>query len=140
VPLLIVTVLFRLEVQHDFWMLSAWLPLWLVGALGMSMAGKLREAAVGLALVGVTWAVIANRSDLDQRNYTLAETYGSICLDTVGPRGILWVHSDDGQSTTVYLQSIRKVRPDVSLLGEAVRWGTFDKADQEKVDFLMENR
>src|SRR5581483_1838468 len=49
VPVLAVTVLFRLEGQHDFWMVAAWIPLWLLAAVGLSFAGKAREFAALLA-------------------------------------------------------------------------------------------
>lgn len=122
VPVLVVTVLFKFEGQHDFWMVAAWIPLWLAAAVGMSMAGKLREAAVAAALVGTVWAVIANRSDLDQRHYTLAETLGHAYLDGLRPDSFLTLESDDALATTLYLQRIREVRPSVQIASPHVVW------------------
>jgi hypothetical protein len=112
VPVLVITVLFKIEGQHDFWMVAAWIPLWLVASVGLSVVDRLREAAVVLALAGTLWAVVANRSDLDQRQYTLAETMGHLYLDPRESSSILFLESDDVQSTTLYLQRIRGCRKD----------------------------
>lgn len=120
VPVLVLTVLFKLEGQHDFWMVAAWIPLWLAAAVGLSMAGKLREAAVAAALVGTIWAVVANRSDLDQRNYPLAETLGHTYLDKLDRDSYLSLESDDALAITLYLQRIRLVRTDVRISSDHV--------------------
>jgi hypothetical protein len=115
VPVFIVTVLFKIEGQHDFWMLAAWIPLWLLAAVGLSFVGKVRELALILALVGTVWAVVANRKDLDQRHYTLAETFG---LYFLGPQeSVVYLSSDDSQSTAVYLQRIRSLGSKTTLVG-----------------------
>jgi hypothetical protein len=116
VPVLVVTVLFKLEGQHDFWMVAAWIPLWLVAAVGLTLLPRLREAAVAAALAGTIWGVVANRPDLDQRRYTLAETFGSALLEQLEPRAALFVDSDDGASTVLYLQRVRGVRRDIRLV------------------------
>jgi hypothetical protein len=120
VPVLVVTVLFKLEGQHDFWMVAAWIPLWLVVAVGLSLAGKGREFAVLLALIGTIWAVIANRKDLDQRDYTMAETFGRYFLGAAGSDATLDLSSDDAQSTTVYLQRVKGEHPSTYLSGPAI--------------------
>lgn len=120
VPVIVITVLFKLEGQHDFWMVAAWIPLWLVAAVGLTLVGRLREAAPALALAGVLWAVIANRPDLDQRNYTLAETFGRALLDPLPTFSALNLGSDDAQSTVLYLQRVRNVRCDVAVVNEGV--------------------
>jgi hypothetical protein len=122
VPVLVLTVLFKLEGQHDFWMVAAWIPLWLAAAVGLSMAWKLRGAAVAAALVGTIWAVVANHSDLDQRNYTLAETLGHAYLDSLAPNSTLSLESDDALATVLYLQRVRQVRPDVRVTSEHVTY------------------
>jgi hypothetical protein len=118
VPVLVITVLFKLEGQHDFWFVAAWIPLWLVAAVGLTAVGKLRKAAVGLALVGVIWAVVANRADLDQRKYGLAEMYGHAVLDSLAPKSSLSLESDDALALTLYLTRVRNVRPDVRISSE----------------------
>jgi len=115
VPVIVVSVLFKIEGQYDFWMVAAWIPLWLVAAIGLSAVRRLREAAVVAALAGTVWAVVANRPDLDQRHYTLAETFGHAQLDLLVPGSSLSVESDDASSILLYLQRIRDVRRDVSL-------------------------
>jgi hypothetical protein len=114
-PVIGITVLFKLEGQHDFWMLAAWIPLWMVAAVGLSMLRQRRAAAVAVA-VGILWAVLANRADLDQRHDPLAETFGHALLDQLPPRAALFVQSDDAAATTLYLQRVRGVRRDVRLV------------------------
>jgi tetratricopeptide (TPR) repeat protein len=115
VPVLLVTVLFKIEGQHDFWMVAAWIPLWLSAAVGLSAVGRLREAAVVAAVTGTIWAVLANRPDLDQRSYTTAETLGHLYLDALEPDSIVYLSSDDALSTTLYLQRVRNLRRDIHL-------------------------
>jgi hypothetical protein len=134
-PLLAITVYFKLEGQHDFWMVAACIPLWLVGAVGLTLVGKVREAAVILALIGVVWAVVANRKDLDQRDYTLAETLGHVYLDRLVPDSSLFLQSDDAQSTVLYLQRIRGVRPDVQFIGESSRVPAGSRRPTKGVDY-----
>jgi hypothetical protein len=116
VPVIVMTVLFKLEGQHDFWMLAAWLPLWLVASVGLAGIPRARKAAAAGALAGVLWAVVANRPDLDQRHYTLAETFGLALLEQLEPHSRLFAESDDAASTILYLQRVRGVRPDVRLV------------------------
>jgi tetratricopeptide (TPR) repeat protein len=115
VPVLAVTVLFKLEGQHDHWMLAAWIPLWGVAGIGLSLVGKIRETAVLLALIGTVWAVLANRKDLDQRDYTLAEGLGEYYLKALPENASFATASDDVYGSVLYLKSIRGERPDVFL-------------------------
>ncbi|HVR87345.1 MAG TPA: DUF2723 domain-containing protein [Planctomycetota bacterium] len=121
VPVLLVTVFFKLEGQHDFWMVAAWLPLWLVAGVGLSLVGKVRETAAALALVGTVWAVLANRKDLDQRDYTLAESLGQYYLKALPEDAVFVTASDDVYGSVLYLRSIRGQRPDVSVYSPFVR-------------------
>jgi tetratricopeptide (TPR) repeat protein len=128
VPVLGVTTLFKIEGQHDLWFMSAWMPLWLVAGLGLTVAARRREVVAGLAIAGVVWAAVANRADLDQRNYTLAESTGHLQLDEVDRDAVLLLYSDDTLSTSLYLQRVKGVRPDVlivqsPLLGPAADGG-----------------
>jgi hypothetical protein len=116
VPVLVITVLFKLEGQHDFWFVAAWIPLWLVGAVGMSMFGRLREAAVAVGLIGTIWAVIANRSDLDQRNYTHAETLGRYYLRGIPNKKYFATASDDAYALTLYLKRVRADVADIRII------------------------
>jgi hypothetical protein len=119
-PVLVVTVLFKLEGQHDFWMVAAWIPLWLVAAVGLTLLPR-HGIVPAVALVGVIWSVIANRPDLDQRSYTVAETYGHAYLDQLEKDSGLYLESDDAQSIVLYLQRIGRVRLDVHLIGTVYR-------------------
>jgi len=120
-PVLVVTVLFKIEGQHDFWMVAAWIPLWLVGAVGLSSVGKRREVAVVLALVGVAWAGIVNRKDLDQRDYTLAESLGDYYLRSLPTHAIFCTASDDAYGALLYLQVVRGQASELELYSPFVR-------------------
>jgi len=116
VPVIVITLLFKLEGQHDFWMVAAWIPLWLVAGVGLSLVRERRALAAALALGGWMWAVGVNWRDLDQRNYTLAETLGNLYLDAIpAGGGTLALESDDAYSTTLYLQRIRSRRTEVTI-------------------------
>ncbi len=115
-PVIVVTVLFKLEGQHDFWMVAAWIPLWIAAAAGLQALPRRREAVAVLALAGTIWAVVANRSDLDQRDYALAETFGRVLLDPIGAQQTVSLESDDALSSTLYLQSVRGYKPHVYIV------------------------
>lgn len=134
VPVLVITVLFKLEGQHDLWMVAAWIPLWLVAAVGLSMVGKGREIAVILALIGTIWAVVANRKDLDQRDYTLAESLGRYYLQGLPHHAVFITSSDDVYGAVLYLQRIKGERTEVSLCSPMVRL-SFNGADGTDVFF-----
>lgn len=139
VPVLVVTVLFKIEGQHDYWMVAAWIPLWMVAAVGLSTVGRARELAVLLALAGTGWAVGVNRPDLDQRNYVLAEVLGHLHLDRLDPGSVLLLSSDDALASTLYLQRVKGVRPDITvvqapLLGRDPDW--YDRQLEHRHPFL----
>jgi tetratricopeptide (TPR) repeat protein len=53
---------------------------------------------------------------INQRRYDLAEVYGRIHLDNLDRDAVLLVASDDAGAICSYLQSVRKIRPDVVLV------------------------
>ncbi len=116
IPVLVVTVLFKLEGQHDLWLMAAWIPLWLVAGVGLAALGRRLRIPVLASAAGVLWALLANFGDLSQRQYTLAEAMGHLQLDAAEPRSILYLYSDDTLSTSLYLQRVKGVRPDVVIV------------------------
>src|SRR6185503_7426861 len=73
----VVATMFKIEGQHDLWMLAAYLPLYATAAVGLAALARLRPAApYVLGAAGVIWAVAANWKDVDQRNYDLVERFG----------------------------------------------------------------
>jgi hypothetical protein len=118
VPFVGVTTLFVREGQQDFWYVAAWMPLWLTVAVGLrEAAARLGPAvAAGAAAAGLAWAIAANFGDVRQRGYDLAEVFGRIHLEPLDPDAILILGSDDSSSTTHYLQVVRGLRPDVTLV------------------------
>jgi hypothetical protein len=121
VPFVAVTVLFRMEGQHDFWLVVAWFPLHLAGAVGLReigrRAGRFAVPAVGaLGLAGVVWSAAANFRDLDQRGYRLGRQYGELLLGAAGTNSLLIVTSDDSAASGQYLQSVRGAFPGVLLV------------------------
>jgi tetratricopeptide (TPR) repeat protein len=119
-PVLLVTVLFAREGQHDFWFVLAWLPLHVAGALALRRLPPLGAAAAGLA--GVLSAAAVNWTDLDQRGNALPETYARLHLAPLEKDAILVLGSDDAVGGALYLQAVRGERPDVLV----VRWALLE--------------
>jgi hypothetical protein len=118
VPVLLVTVLFKMEGQHDFWFVAAWLPLWLAAAVGLHAAAQVArdqgKVVIGaLAAVGMIWSVAANHDDLNVRSYALPEKMGRYYLEPVDPGAVLVLRSDNVVATALYVQRVLGVRPDV---------------------------
>jgi hypothetical protein len=121
VPYAVVTILFKPEGQHDHWFVASWLPLSLalgVGACRIGMMAGPRGAAVVAAagLLGAAWATGVNFSSVTQRRYDLAELYGRTLLEAVDPDAVLILYGDDANALAEYLQRVRGVRPDVTLV------------------------
>ena len=120
-PYALVTILFKPEGQHDHWFVASWLPLSLalgVGACRIGMMAGPRGAAVVAAagLLGAAWATSVNYSSVTQRRYDLAELYGRTLLEGVDPSAILILYGDDANALSEYLQRVRGMRPDVTLV------------------------
>jgi hypothetical protein len=124
-PYAATAILFKIEGQHDCWLVAAWLPLHLMVGLGLALPaarlpGRLRPAALGaaaaLALI-VSWR--ANREDLDQRTYDMATIFGHVHLSNVDPGAIVVLNSDDALSICSYLQRVKGERPDVAVVTQS---------------------
>lgn len=124
VPVLLATVAFTVEGQHDFWLVSAWIPLYLFVAAGLDLLGRRAgPAAVGIAAVaGLLWSAFANGPDVSMRGYQGAETYGRLHLERLPEQAVFVVGSDDVSGACQYLQAVKNVRPDVAL----VRWSRLE--------------
>jgi hypothetical protein len=121
VPYSVVTILFKIEGQHDCWFIASWMPLYPAMAVGIYVIGThlgraARPAIAASAAVGAAWAVIANFSHLDQRRYDLAEIFGRIHLSRLPPNAVLVLYGDDPLSTARYLQRVRGERRDVLIV------------------------
>jgi hypothetical protein len=116
IPVVVVTILFKLEGQHDLWLVAAWIPLWLVAGIGMASLGRSVRTSALVASAALLWSLIANFGDLSQRRYTLAETMGHVQLDSADPGAVIYLYSDDTLSTSLYLQRVKGVRPDVVIV------------------------
>lgn len=123
-PYLGVATAFKIEGQNDLWYVAASFPLFLALGLGLQVvgtwAGK-RALPLQLALAGLAfaWALVANGSDLSQRRYELAETFGRLYLQNLEPNAILFAQSDDVLALCWYLQSVKRQRQDVLLVNAA---------------------
>ncbi len=123
-PYTIVATAFRIEGQQDHWYVAAWLPLHLAAAAGLALLAKAAgprafPVLAGVGLAGLAWAVGANRADIDQREYRLAETMGRFLLEPLKPSALLIVGSDDAASITLHAQRIRGLRTDVLVVRAA---------------------
>ncbi|HLY11774.1 MAG TPA: DUF2723 domain-containing protein [Planctomycetota bacterium] len=125
VPSALLATLFRIEGQQDFWLVASWLPLHLAVAVGLSsLPERVRRLGVPAAAVaGLAWAIAVNGRAVSMRGETLAEEYGRFHLVNVEKDAILILESDDALSTTLYLQVVKGLRPDV-VLASASRFGS----------------
>jgi hypothetical protein len=150
VPYVLVTILFKIEGQHDCWFLAAMLPLSLaVGAGASEIASRLGTRStpvLSLATAGaVILSVILNRPDLDQRSYELAEMYGRVHLETVDPDALVVLAGDDANALSSYLQRVKGLRSDVILVtgsflsaDHASRPGWYDEVLRRRHPFLRD--
>jgi tetratricopeptide (TPR) repeat protein len=121
VPYAVVTILFKIEGQHDCWFVAAWLPLYLAVGVGALEAGsrlgtpawKAGIAAAAL-IVGIAWGL--NLRDLSQRDYRYAEAYARTMLEPTDPDSILLLAGDDANALVSYQQRVKGERPDVLLV------------------------
>jgi hypothetical protein len=121
VPYSAFTILFKPEGQHDCWLVAARLPLYLVAGLGVGKAlwgppeGKPWDLRI-LGGVATLWAVLVNFSDVNHRNYTLAEDYGRVLIGTADPNAIVLLSGDDSNGLAAYLQRVKGERTDLTLV------------------------
>jgi len=117
VPVVAGATLFRIEGQFDFWMVTAWMPLWIAAALGLSaLREKQRHLPAAALGIGLAWAVLANGRDLYLRGDDGPELLGRSLLEPLDPGATLVVTSDDGMGLCSYLQTVRGVRKDVRVV------------------------
>jgi hypothetical protein len=118
IPAAVVATLFRIEGQQDFWLVAAWLPLHLAVAVGFAALPVrfAKAATAALGALGLAWAVAANGRAVSMRGYDLAEQYGRFHLEPLDPDAVLTLESDDALATVRYLQVVKGVRPDVTVV------------------------
>lgn len=121
IPFTIVTILFKLEGQHDCWFVAAWMPLYLAAAAGACAPGRKvgRHAVPALAacgLIALGWAALLNRPLLDNRAYILPELFGRTYLDHVDRDAVLVMYNDDPIVIVEYLQRVKGRRPDIAFV------------------------
>jgi hypothetical protein len=124
-PYAATAILFKVEGQHDCWLVAAWLPLQLMVGLGLyhltaRLPAPARPAAAGAAaILSLALAVRANHRDLDFRTYNFATIYGRVHLQNLDPGAILVLNSDDALSICGYLQRVKEERTDVALVAQS---------------------
>jgi hypothetical protein len=117
IPVIAGATLFKIEGQFDFWLVTAWMPLWACAALGLSTLRRRWPRAPQAALaVGLAWAAAANGRDLYLRGDRLPEALGRSMLGNLDPGATLIVSSDDAIGLCHYLQVVRGFRPDVRVI------------------------
>ncbi len=119
----VVATLFKIEGQHDLWLLAAYLPVYVAAAVGLaSLARRWPAAPYVLGAAGVIWAVAANWKDVDQRRYDLVERFGRARLTPLERDSILVLQTDDALGICRYLQLVRGERPDVLVVAASLLW------------------
>jgi tetratricopeptide (TPR) repeat protein len=117
----VVTLLFTAEGQFDQWLVAAFVPLSLLVALGFSWAAeKGRAAAGGAAAVTLGWLLAVNVPILTQRGYDWAEQYGRLLLQNLDPGAVVLFSRDDPYAVGLYLQLVRRERPDLAILNSSL--------------------
>ncbi|HLY07673.1 MAG TPA: bacterial transcriptional activator domain-containing protein [Planctomycetota bacterium] len=117
-------ILFKVEGQHDCWLVAAWLPLHLlvgvgIGQVGRHLPSRIQAAGVAaMAAAALVWAVGANRADLSQRHYAFADFYGQVLLRNLDPDAILVLNGDDSLAISGYLQRVKGQRSDVTIVAQ----------------------
>jgi hypothetical protein len=137
-PYATVTILFKLEGQHDCWFLAAWMPLYLgigVGAWRLATWKREHERTVLLVagLLAVGSSIVVNKSEISQRDYLLAEDYGRSFLDPVDRDAVLVLWSDDSNAIVSWLQRVRGDRPDVVLVTSSFLAAEFGSLGYERM-------
>ncbi len=128
VPYALVTILFKIEGQHDCWFVAAWLPLYLAAGVGFVAAarwvGRRGPILVGaLSTLAVAWSAWANLLHLNQRGYDLPDIFGRLYLDNVDPGAILVIDGDDPYFLCAYQQRVQGRRADVVLVNQQMLFG-----------------
>lgn len=119
----VVTTLFKIEGQHDLWMLAAYVPLYAAAAVGLAgLSRRWPAAPFALGAAGVIWAVAANWKDVDQRDYDLVERFGEAHLRPLARDAILILRSDDALGICRYLQAVKGERTDVLIVSAPLIW------------------
>jgi hypothetical protein len=119
----VVATLFKIEGQHDLWLLAAWLPVYVTAAVGLAaLARRWPAAPYVLGAAGVIWAVAANGKDVDQRGYDLVERFGQARLKPLERDSILVLQTDDALGICRYLQLVQGERTDVLVVSAPLLW------------------
>ncbi len=143
IPYATVTILFKVEGQHDCWFVAAWLPLYPALAVGLHALAKRsapysRQVLVGLSACSVAWATLLNLPILQQRGYDLPDHYGRLILGNLDPNAVLIISGDDPVAICTYLQQVQKVRPDVAIVNAAFLRGHNRSSGDWYVDRLLQ--
>ncbi len=128
VPYALVTILFKIEGQHDCWFVAAWLPLYLAVGVGVFQAARWfgRRGVLlagGMAAVTTAWSAGVNRPDLTQRGYVLPDMLARVYLDNLDADAIVVLGGDDPNSLCAYRQRVRGRRADVVVVNHQMLFG-----------------
>lgn len=116
-PFVVVTLLFKIEGQHDFWLVAIYILLYLGVARGIAdLAVRWKWIPPVAAGVGLSLAVALNAGELRRLGLDTAERLGECHLKQLEPGAILVASTDDSLGLTNYLQRVKKTRLDVCLV------------------------
>lgn len=129
-PAILLPVVYLRGGEYDFWLLSAWMPLFVISGVGLGVgfaraaASRPRwilvsAAAVLLASVIVP-AMLVNRPLVDRSDDFVAEDFGRNLLRHIEKDAVFVARSDQENALTYYLDAAVHERPDLVRLDGGV--------------------
>ncbi|MEO8499787.1 MAG: DUF2723 domain-containing protein [Vicinamibacteria bacterium] len=124
IPALLLPLLYRRGGEYDFWLMSAFMVLFVVSGSGLGilidrMAGpkgssaRARLVAAGIGVLTLTPLLGVNPALVDGREYFVPEDFGRNLYRHLEPGAVFVAMSDQENALTYYLDVVAHERPDV---------------------------
>ncbi|MEO8360459.1 MAG: DUF2723 domain-containing protein [Vicinamibacteria bacterium] len=134
-PAFLVPLLYLRGGEYDFWLLTAYVPLFLISGFGLASfattltSGRPKATSfavmVVLSMAALAPALVINRPLVDRRDDFVPEDFGRNLLRHLDPNAVFIAMSDQENALTYYLDVVEKERPDVVRIDGGVlatRW------------------
>ncbi len=124
VPALLLPLVYLRGGEYDFWLLTAYMVLFVVSGAGLCvlldriLASRLPRALIAISLALVSGLVLApplltNPPLVDRRDYSVPEDFGRNLYRHLEPGAVFIAVSDQENALTYYLDVVAHERPDV---------------------------